>query len=79
MLILSKQNEVHIKRVKQDDILQPLWEGVIFDMITGNLPFADTGVTGVRLVQKCNQKTGGFSLFRVEFWLSDGNENSENN
>ena len=48
----EKGGEFRIELVnfKQDHELQQLWEGIIFDLVTGNVPHADTGVAGVRLV-----------------------------
>lgn len=58
-------------------ILQNVWETVVFDFMTGNCPGLDTeeGINGVRVVQK--SKNFNVNGFRIEFWLSTGNENSE--
>jgi len=50
---------------------------VIFDLITGQCPCADTGIAGIRLVQK--SKGGSLNSFRSEFWLLDGSETSDIN
>lgn len=68
---------IELSNFKDDEVLQTLWESVIYDLITGACPCADTGIAGVRLVQK--SKAGALNGFRSEFWLLDGSEGSETN
>jgi len=63
---------IELTGFKEEKVLQALWETMIFDLVTGQCPCADTGVAGIRLVQK---STGGsLKGYRAEFWLLDGSE-----
>lgn len=38
--------------LKDEALLQALWETMVFDLVTGRCPHIEDGIAGVRLVQK---------------------------
>lgn len=62
---------VDLGHLRDNDTIQKIWEKMVFDIVSGNIPKVDEAVVGVRLVQKAK----GFNLssFRLEVWLR-GNE-----
>jgi len=67
--------KLELTNVRDISTLQKVWETLIFGCVTGNIPKVKDGVCGVRFMQKVKQ----FSLFhfRIEVWMSKGDENSE--
>jgi hypothetical protein len=62
------------------ETLQKLWETLVFDCVTGNIPGLDEkddGITGVRFIQKSNFTT--LNTFRIEIWTKKGDESSAAN
>ena len=41
-----------LQYLSDPEALQKVWEIMIFDMVTGNAPYIEEGIAGVRLVQK---------------------------
>lgn len=63
--------------MKDPEKVQIIWETLVFDIVTGNMPHIEKHVAGVKL----NQKTKGNTLnsFRFELWLlSDQEKCAEN-
>lgn len=59
------------------DTLQKVWETMVFDCVTGNIPGLDDeneGLTGVRFIQKSNHNT--LNSFRVEVWTKGAEEDA---
>ena len=69
--------KVDLGQLRENDKVQEIWEKVVFDIVSGNLPQVKEGVVGVRLVQKA--KGGALSSFRLELWLSGDEEKSAAN
>ena len=69
--------KVDLGQLRDADIIQNIWEKMVFDIIAGNIPKVDEAVVGVRLVQKA--KGNCLSSFRLEVWLSGDEEKSANN
>ena len=68
---------IDLSGFRDSETLQNLWERLVFDLITGNNPQTEKGISGIRLVQK--NKGNVLNYFRVELWVTDGNEKSEQN
>ena len=66
-----------LQYLSDPEALQKVWEVMIFDMVTGNAPYIEEGIAGVRLVQKSKQ--GALLNFRVEIWVTGGEESSDVN
>lgn len=71
---------IELGKINDIDDLQKLWETLVYDCVTGNIPGldkADDGVTGVRFIQKCQWNQ--LNSYRVEVWTKNPNEESEAN
>ena len=68
---------IEISGVREPAVLQQAWETLVFGVTTGNIPGVEDNITGVRFVQKSQWNT--LKSFRIEIWVSEGNERSENN
>lgn len=42
--------KLDIQGLREAEVLQNLWEGIVFDIVTGNVPCVKQGITGIRLV-----------------------------
>ena len=69
--------KVDLGPLRDNDVIQKIWEKVIFDIVTGNLPKVEEAIIGARLVQKA--KNGSLNSFRLELWLSGDQEKSADN
>ena len=58
-------------------LLQQVFEKIVFGFVTGSIPSVEKNITGLCIV--CKSKWNQFTLFRVEIWVEDGNQNSEQN
>ena len=60
---------IELGKIKEAPLLQKIWETLVYDCVTGNIPGLDEkdeGLTGIRFVQKSNYNT--LNSFRVEIW-----------
>ena len=60
---------IELGKIRDHAVLQKIWETLVFDCVTGNIPGLDDpddGLTGVRFIQKSNYNT--LNSFRVEVW-----------
>ena len=44
--------KVEFSNLKDETLLNALWETLVFDLVTGKCPKVEEGIAGVRLVQK---------------------------
>ena len=66
--------KVDLGMLRDNDIIQNIWEKMVFDIISGTIPKVEI-IVGVRLVQKA--KNNSLSSFRLEVWLSGDDEKSD--
>lgn len=69
--------KVDMGQMRDTEIIQKIWEKVIFDIVTGHCPKVEEAIVGARLVQKA--KNGSINSFRLELWLHGDQEKSEEN
>ena len=53
--------------VREDSVLQKIWETLVFTPLTGEFPHAEDGLAGVRFIQKV--KNDALMTYRIEVWL----------
>ena len=76
--INKSEVRIDLGPIKNNDLMDKLWETIVFEFITGNCPCIaskQNAVTGVRLVQK--QKNGSLMTFRLEIWLEADREDCD--
>ena len=79
----EKRNKAEFRlemgQLKDEALLQKVWETLVFDFVTGNCPGleGDQGISGVRFVQK--SKKDQLNSFRIEMWLLGDDEHSNVN
>lgn len=64
-----------LNRTMSSEKIQETWHQLVFDMVSGHMPHVKDGVAGLRLVQKAKNQT--FSNFRIELWMTQGDEESQ--
>lgn len=83
----DKQNQgqfrIEIRKKHDNETLQKLWETLVLDCVTGNIPGLDEkddGLTGVRFIQKNNKNNWNeLNNYRVEIWTKNADEKNEVN
>lgn len=69
---------IDIGKNRDWETLQKIWETLVLDCVTGNIPGLDSGaeegVTGVRFIQKSN--FNHLNTFRVEIWVKGSSDTS---
>ena len=55
--------------LKEESILQKIWDFVIFGLLTGSFPRVEDGVLGVRFIQK--QKLNTLGTFILQVWVTN--------
>ena len=73
----SKGSEfrIEVKVFNNNDIVQQLWQKIVFDMVLGNMPHIKDGIAGAKINQR--QKQFNFINFRLEIWMTVNDEQSE--
>lgn len=66
---------IDIPKYSNGEVIQNVWQQLVMDMLTGEMPHVTDGVAGVRLVVKA--KNFNFQNFRIELWMSQKDEENE--
>ena len=63
--------------IKEDAVLQKIWEVMVFSPLTGAFPRVKEGLSGIRFTQKTKQNS--LNTYRLEVWVTSGQQDSEIN